>query len=208
MNGIYVTAGAGRAASRRVARAARLTAMGALACALIWLAGGYCARYAALERAAGGAQASYHALIYGGAAPEGMFERLSGSLPAGAALLRGADGAVYGYASAASAWECALSEMRLRGALGAWARADRWTVAVGATRAQPGRAIPIDRAWGAQAGAGQAVERLMRACGDEAATGYRDGVSASARGARCHAAARAGSEIEYMLADGYLPVDY
>ena len=50
-------------------------------------------------------------------------------------------------------------------------------------------------------------ERLLAGQGERAAV-YGDARSASARGERYHAAARAGANIEYMLAEGYLPVDY
>lgn len=177
--------------------------------ALLVLALSYAALYRPLERAVGAvcAHASYQVLVYGGGLAPDAVARLNGALPEGVELMCGDDGAVYGYAAASSAWSCALSELRLRGVLGATARADRWVTAVGATRVRQRAGLPVERGGGAAELAAQA-ERLLEACGDAALTRYVGPGCASARGADYHAAVRAGATLEYMLADGYLPVDY
>lgn len=193
------------------ARRAVLLATVLLLNALFTLTLSYAALYRPLERAIQvecGARADYHVLVYGGKLSDSAMARLGVALPEGMELMRGADGAVYGYASATSSWGCALSELRLRGMLGASARADRWVTAVGATRVQRQTQIPVERGWSVDATLVDRAGRLLEACFDAALTQYAGNGCASARGEGYHAAVRAGAELEYMLADGYLPVDY
>ena len=82
----------------------------------------------------------------------------------------------------------------LRGALGMNARADRWAAAKG------GRLESDDMA--------DKVEDMLGVVGDASATQYRGERSCSARGSRYHAAVCAGECAEYMIAEGYLPVEY
>ena len=96
--------------------------------------------------------------------------------------------------SARSPMESAVYEMRLRGALGMNARADRWAAAKG------GRLESDDMA--------DKVEDMLGVVGDASATQYRGERSCSARGSRYHAAVCAGECAEYMIAEGYLPVEY
>ncbi len=186
---------------------AALLAAALLLSALCMLALSCAALYRPLELALdGAAPARYHVLVYGGALSDAALARASRALPAGVELQRGSDGATYGYASANSAWGCALSELRLRSALGAAVRADRWITATAATRVERRAALPTGRDLGATLS--DAPRRLLAACADESRTSYVGANCASARGARYHAAVRAGAVLTYMLADGYLPIDY
>ena len=90
--------------------------------------------------------------------------------------------------------ESAVYEMRLRGALGMNARADRWAAAQGVRLESDDMTDKVDD--------------MLGVVGDASATQYRGERSCSARGARYHAAVRAGEQTEYMIAEGYLPVEY
>lgn len=167
------------------------------------------ARYAALVSAVareGGADAVCCALVYGREMSDAELARAQERLGPELRLARGAQGRVYGCFAAATPAAGALCEMRLRGELGLGARADRWCCARGGTGFEGGREIAL-RPRGAGSTPMRVVERLLAGRGERAAV-YGDARSASARGERYHAAARAGANIEYMLAEGYLPVDY
>ena len=157
----------------------------------------YAARYYLLCKAvesAGGADVDYHALIHGGALGEYELTQLCARLGDEVVLTRGADGRVWGMFSARSPMESAVYEMRLRGALGMNARANRWAAAQG------GRLESDDMT--------DKVEDMLGVVGDAPATQYRGERSCSARGSSYHAAVRSGECAEYMIAEGYLPVEY
>lgn len=177
-----------------------LRAAAALAALIIMIAGmlaAYAARYVLLCNAiesAGGADTACHALICGKAIDEHELSQLRARLGEDVKFARGADGRVWGMFSTNSPLQGAVYEMRLRGALGMTARADRWASARG------GRLETADMA--------DKADDMLASVGDAAITHYRGTRSYSARGAEYHAAVRAGERAEYMIAEGYLPVDY
>lgn len=165
------------------------------------------ARYGRLADAVareGGADAVCCALVYGGELSDAELKRARERLGAGITLERGARG-VYGFFAANAPLTGAVCELRLRGVLGLGARVDRWVCARGATGLNAGRELHVRPRALAPAGV---VRQLMAAMGEPEAALYLGARSASARGEKYHAAARAGTNIEYMLAEGYLPVDY
>lgn len=166
--------------------------------------------YVALERAvtqSGGTDVTCFALVYGGKLDAQSLEKAQNRLGSDIKLVRGGNGSVYGCLAADNPLECAACEIMARGVLGVDARVDRWVSGRAATGAAQSRQIPALRH---DAGAAlQAVtKRLLSGVDDSAVTQYQGMNSASARGRRYHAAARAGNDITYMLAEGYLPVDY
>lgn len=138
----------------------------------------------------------FHVLIYGGYMPDAALNAARELAPRGASIILDRSGAAYGYAVSDSAYGCAASEFRLRGIFGASARSDRW-ISAALARASAGRNRAADIA-----------VRLLARAGEAAITHYSGRHSASVRGARYHAAVRTGPNIEYMLAEGYLPIDY
>lgn len=181
---------------------------GGAICALYQPYAGLCE---AVERA-GGADACCYALVYGGEMTESAFAAASARVSGGINMQRGAFGDVYGWFCARDAAQCARMEGELRAALGDHARVDRWVVALGASGVQ--ERVPQDmriplRATEPTEELCAAVMRLLSAAGDGAVSAYSQGRCASANGARYQAAARAGDDgIWYMLAEGYLPIDY
>jgi len=184
-------------------------------CALLaLLTAGYAVRYAALEdimARAGGADAACFAVVYGARLDDAALGRARDMLGAGAVLTQDADGRAYACLAAGDAWQCAALELRARGALGAWARADRWVEATGAnalSAPQRGADGAIEARPRLGGYALDAALRLLCEAGDSVRGSYAGERSASARGDRYHAAARMGDEVTYMLAEGYLPIDY
>lgn len=179
-------------------RIVRVLALSAAVCmAIVGMLFAYTAKYAHLCSSAARAEGimeNCRALIHGGEMSDAELKQLRARLCGGMELVRGADGCVWGVLMAKNPLEAAMYEMQLRGALGMCARADRWVVARG------GRIKADDALW--------AAERLLNAAGECAASHYRGVNSASVRGAKYHAAVRAGACAEYMIAEGYLPVDY
>lgn len=171
----------------------------------------YSALRDAAERA-GGADACCYALVYGGEMTEGGFAAARARVNSDINMQRGAFGDVYGWFCARDAAQCARMEGELRAALGEHARVDRWVVALGASSVQ--ERVPQDmriplRAAEPTEELSAAVMRLLSAVGDDVGSAYSQGRCASANGARYQAAARAGDDgIWYMLAEGYLPIDY
>ena len=144
--------------------------------------------FAKAVESAGGADVDYHALIHGGVLGEYELTQLCARLSDEVVLTRGADGRVWGMFSARSPMESAVYEMRLRGALGMNARADRWAAAQG------GRLESDDMT--------DKVEDMLGVVGDAPATQYRgEEVMLGARAARYHAAVCAGECAEYMIAE-------
>ena len=171
--------------------------------------------YAALRDAAeraGGADACCYALVYGGEMTEGGFAAARARVNSDINMQRGAFGDVYGWFCARDAAQCARMEGELRAALGEHVRVDRWVVALGASSVQ--ERVPQDMRIPLCAAEptdelSAAVMRLLSAVGDDVGSAYSQGRCASANGARYQAAARAGGDgIWYMLAEGYLPIDY
>lgn len=183
-------------------------------CALLACMAGYAARYGGLAGAmlrAGGSDISCFALLYGGRMDHAALERAQGLLGGDVALLRGGDGRVYGYVEAKDVWRCAALELRARGALGAWRYADRWVSARGASglsAAARGCEAAIEMPEAYADAALDMTLRLLMQTGDRVRGSYASGRSASARGDRYHAAVRMGDDVIYMLAEGYLPIDY